>query len=285
MYFYVHRPADWSGFDPDNAEVILFGAPFDGTQSYRPGARDGPSAVRMALPNIEFYSLDRDLEDLPIADIGDLDLTLDMDSFLKRVEGTVQEIRSMDKVPAVIGGEHTLTLASYRQFCGAKLVVLDAHLDLRDELYGLKISHCTFLRRLLEGCGSVDIIHIGGRAAVKEEWEYAKDKGLELYSVYGLGDASRRLKQLAESDENLYVSLDLDVLDPAFAPGVSTPEPGGITSRELFALLSKLEGVRLMGFDVVELTPRLDSSGITAVIAAKTTITLAAIACYDKNCL
>ena len=263
----------------------MFGAPFDGTQSYRPGARDGPSAVRRALPNIEFYSLelDRDLEDLPIADIGDLDPTLDVDSFLKRVEETVREISSIGKVPAVIGGEHTLTFASYKGFCGAELLVLDAHLDLRDEIYGLRMSHSTFLRRLHEECGSAGVVHIGGRAAVKEEWKYAKDEGLELYDVYSLGDASRRLKRLAESHEDLYVSVDLDVLDPAFAPGVSTPEPGGITSRELFALLSKLEGARVMGYDVVELTPQMDSTGITAVIAAKTTITLASIAHYDKN--
>ncbi len=239
----------------------------------------GPAALRAALPNLEFYSLElgRSLEELSIEDAGDLEYTTDMPSALRFVGEAVSELKESGKVPAVIGGEHTITLASYGKFCGAKLIVLDAHLDARDELYGLRISHATFLRRLLESCDA-DVIHVGGRAFSAEELEFARSRGLEMYGPSELDRALRALSALASAKEEVYVSLDLDVLDPAFAPGVGNPEPGGLTSSELMRLLATLDGSKLVGFDVVELTPPYDPSGITSVLAAKALLMLSYVA-------
>ncbi|WP_174448111.1 agmatinase [Conexivisphaera calida] len=275
--FRARSPTEWSPA-PGNPRVVMVGVPFDATQSYRPGARQGPSAVRYALPNMEFYSIElgRSLEDLSIGDAGDLEYTSDVVHMLRFVEEAVAELRDSGKSPAVVGGEHTITLASYRPFCGATLVVFDAHLDMRDEIYGLKTSHATFLRRLLESC-SVELLHIGGRAFSDEELEFARSRGLKIYTSQDLDGAREALSGLSRSD-SVYVSLDLDVLDPAFAPGVGNPEPGGLSSSELLQLIASLDGVSLVGFDVVELSPPYDPSGVTSAIAAKALLMLASIA-------
>ncbi len=259
--------------------MVLLGAPFDHTQSFRPGARFGPSALRAALPNLEFYSVElgRPLDDVPLGDAGDLEYTSDILSALKFVEEAVSELKGSGKVPALAGGEHTITLASYRPFCGASLVVFDAHLDMRDELFGLKVSHATFLRRLMESC-DVEVLHVGGRAFSREELEFARSRGVEMYPPHELREAADALSRLSRSGADVYVSLDLDVLDPAFAPGVGNPEPGGLSSSELFRLLASLDGSSLVGFDVVELTPPYDPSGATSAAAAKALLLLSSIA-------
>ncbi|MGC8969551.1 MAG: agmatinase [Conexivisphaera sp.] len=258
---------------------MVVGAPFDSTQSYRPGARLGPAAVRAALPNLEFYSVElgRSLEDLPVGDAGDLEYTSDVSRFLKFVEEAVGEIRDSGRVPALVGGEHTVTLGAYRPFCGAKLVVLDAHLDMRDEIYGLRTSHATFMRRLLESCDA-EVLHVGGRAFSDEELSFARSRGVRIYTSYEVGRALEELSRVGESGEDVYVSLDLDAVDPAFAPGVGNPEPAGLTSVELMRLLASLDGSRLLGFDVVELSPPYDPSGVTAALAAKALLVLASVA-------
>jgi len=276
--FRVRSPTEWSPA-PGNYRVVVIGVPFDATQSYRPGARLGPSAVRAALPNMEFYSLElgRSLEGLSIGDAGDLEYTSDTASMLRYVEAAVSELAESGKVPAVVGGEHTITLASYRPFCGATLVVFDAHLDMRDEIYGLRTSHATFLRRLMESC-DMDIVHVGGRAFSSEELDFARSRGVSIYTVYELEDARKVLSGLGRSGTRIYVSLDMDALDPAFAPGVGNPEPGGVGSIDLLRLLASLDGAALAGFDVVELSPPYDQSGATSALAAKALLMLASIA-------
>jgi agmatinase len=261
--------------------ISILGVPFDSTVSYRPGSRFAPLAIREALENIEFYSIElgSDLEDLEFNDLGDLSYTHDVKQMLHMLGRLVNEIKSGGCIPCVLGGEHTLTLASYSVFSNESvLVVFDAHLDLRDELYGLKLSHATFMRRLLENNRPKKVVYIGVRAAVREEWEYAENTNLVVCDVLNTDKASRILRELSSKREKIYVSLDLDVLDPAFAPGVSCPEPGGLTSRELLNLLACLKGARIVGFDVVELSPPYDYSGTTSVLAAKTVVTLSGLA-------
>ncbi|MFP3229247.1 MAG: agmatinase [Nitrososphaeria archaeon] len=276
--FRARPPTEWSPA-PGRARVVMVGAPYDSTQSFRPGARLGPSAIRAALPNMEFYSIElgMSLEDLSVGDAGDLEPTSDVLSAVKFVEEAARELAESGRVPAIVGGEHTVTLGAYRPFCGSTLVVLDAHLDMRDEIYGLRTSHATFMRRLLESCGA-RVIHVGGRAFSEEELSFARSHGVSIYTARDLEAAEGALSGLADSGSGVYVSLDLDVADPAFAPGVGNPEPGGMSSSELLRLLAALDGAPIVGFDVVELSPPYDPSGITSALAAKALLLLAAMA-------
>jgi agmatinase len=171
----------------------------------------------------------------------------------------------------VLGGEHTLTFGTYLSVPkGTALIIFDAHLDLRDEFAGLKLSHATFLRRLTERIGTDSIIHIGSRAASSEEWKVADKIGLSLISmqtIYAIANSEKLLSDFLKDFENVYVSIDLDVLDPSFAPGVGNPEPDGLSIHKLLEFLYSLKK-RIIGFDIVELTPMYDN-GTTSVVAAK----------------
>lgn len=250
----------------EGRRVVLFGVPYDGSSSFRPGCRFGPSAFRQTYWNIELYDpvLGMDAEDVAVEDAGDLKVgrAEDVVDIVRKVaEETLRE----GNVPAFIGGEHTLTYGSGLAMPDdAVLIIFDAHLDFRDELYGVKLSHGTFLRRLLED-REVRVVHIGARAASKQEW---KDAGGLMRLLAGHEDWRARLKEELKGVEKVYVSIDLDVLDPAYAPGVGNPEAGGITSRELLQSLYLLKGKKIIGFDVVELSPPYDN-GVTASLACK----------------
>jgi len=251
----------------------IFGVPFDATSTFRPGARFGPNAIRQAYMNIEIYSpfLDVDLESLSILDLGNLKLTSDVDEMIYSVGKVVVEMVK-DKVTfGVLGGEHTLTFGTYLSVPkGNALIIFDAHLDLRDEFAGLKLSHATFLRRLTERIGTDSIIHIGSRAASSGEWKVADKIGLPLISmqtIYAIANSEKLLSDFLKGFENVYVSIDLDVLDPSFAPGVGNPEPDGLSVHKLLEFLYSLKK-RIIGFDIVELTPMYDN-GTTSVVAAK----------------
>lgn len=262
--------------------VTVFGVPYDATTSFRPGCRFGPDSIREAFWKIEVYDpeLDVDGEKLPIDDLGNLNPMPETERMTEAVGRIVSELVKDGFRPAILGGEHSLTYGSFLQFQeDCQMIVFDAHFDLRDELYGRKMSHGTFLRRLSEKTDMSRFIHFGGRAASKEEWEIANSGRMKVMTTKQLNssDYQENFRRLVYNADKIYVSLDLDIMDPAFAPGVGTPEPGGITSEKLLWMLRELKGKDIVGFDVVELDPPYDSSGITSIVAAAAFSTLASI--------
>jgi len=252
----------------------IFGVPFDSTVTFRPGARFGPNAIRQAYMNIEIYSpfLDVDLESLSVLDLGNLRSTNNVEDMVYSVGKVVTEIVQEGGTFGVLGGEHTLTFGAYLPVLkDTALIIFDAHLDLRDEFAGLKLSHATFLRRLTDKIGTKSMIHIGSRAASREEWKVANNIGLSLIpmqTIHNIAKAEKLLLDFLKEFEGVYVSIDLDVLDPSFAPGVGNPEPDGLSMHKLLEFLYSLKGKKIVGFDIVELTPLYDD-GTTAIVAAK----------------
>ena len=198
----------------------------------------------------------------------------------KMVEEVTKEIIQNGKIPAILGGDHSLTNGSVRGINKSTLVVFDAHLDFRNEFEGLKLSHATFLRRLYEdGCIS-NLIHVGSRAATKAEWDFVdKDdiKIIDMEKIYNLESGLKEFKNELTSSNDIYVSIDLDVIDPAFAPGVGNPEANGMSSREILEFIYCLENFKLTGFDIVELIPSYDN-GSTSALAARLLAELICIA-------
>ena len=271
-----------SGFQKpfEEADYVIFGVPFDVTSTYRTGARFGPTAIREASLNIETYSFrtDMDVEDLRLHDLGDLHISTDTAKTLERIKLVVKDLLDAEKTPVAIGGEHTITLGIMKGL-GAKasktaVVSFDAHLDLRDEFLGLKLSHTTFMHRINEEAKPAKIFEVGTRAVCKEELAYAKKAGIEFFTTQqirkeGAKEIARRLKEALATYENLYLTVDMDVLDPAFAPAVQNPEPDGLEPHCLLDILCDLCDDRVVGFDVVEIAPNYDH-GISAVQATKT---------------
>jgi agmatinase len=262
----------------EKARYVILGVPFDFTSSYRPGARFAPNAIREASINLETHSFrsEVDVEDLQIHDMGDLHVSQDVSKTLERVEFTVNRLVKAKKLPILIGGEHTLTLGAARGISAENLAVIDfdAHLDLRDQYRDLSISHTTFLRRLNEELKPKKIVLIGSRAVCKEELAYAEGEGIELYSTCriqeeGAKETGRAILEALLECKHTYLTVDMDVLDPAFAPGVQNPEPEGLTMQTLFDLIYELVDTRLICVDLVEVTPIYDN-GITGIQAAKT---------------
>ena len=252
----------------------IFGVPYDATSSFKPGSRFGPNALREAFMKIEVYDpeLDVDAEKLPVEDLGNLQMTSTPEELVDAVSKVTEEIVEGGSVPAIIGGEHTLTYGSFSAMPrDTHLLVFDAHFDLRPNLYGWELGHGTFLRRLAEKIGYEKIIHVGGRSASKEEWSLVKAEKVKTILSREIGRSKYldEFRYLMTIPKKLYVSLDLDILDPAYMPGTGTPEPGGITSKELLSMLEILRGKEIVGFDVVELNPMVDPYGISAATAAK----------------
>ena len=243
----------------------IFGVPFDSTHSYKPGCRFGPDVIRDAFNNIEVFhpQFQVDLETVNIKDFGNIQHTVVAKEMLGMVEKITTELRKTDKLLVILGGEHLLTLGSYMSFPKETgYVVFDAHYDLRDEYANTKLSHAAYLRRIVEERGADNIVHVGARSFVKEELEFLTKHKINSISdkEIRLGNATRLLKDAISSFDKLYVSIDLDVVDPAFAPGVGNPEAVGITSRELFDMITSLENKKIVGSDEVELNPSFDLS-------------------------
>lgn len=263
----------------EKAKYVVFGVPFDATSSYRSGARFMPTAVRQASLNIETYSFrtGEDVTDVPQHDLGDIDISANPNQTLKICQLVTRDIFAAGKIPVAIGGEHTITLGALRGI-GEKaektaVVSFDAHLDLRAEFLGQKLSHTTFMRRINEEVKPTKIVEIGTRSVCKEEIDYVKDKGIDFFSTQQIRkDGNKKiieqLKEKLASCQNVYLSVDMDVLDPAFAPAVQNPEPDGISTGDLLDIVSALCDRRVIGFDVVEVAPVFDH-GISAVAAAK----------------
>jgi len=259
----------------------IFGVPFDSTHSYKPGCRFGPDVIRDAFNNIEVFhpQFQVDLESVNIKDFGNIQHSVVAKEMLDMVKKITDELRKTEKLLVILGGEHLLTLGSYMSFPRETgYVVFDAHYDLRDEYANTKLSHAAYLRRIVEERGADNIIHVGARSFVKEELEFLTKHKINSITdkEIRLGNASRLLKDAISRFDKLYVSIDLDVVDPAFAPGVGNPEAVGITSRELHDMITSLENKQIVGSDVVELNPSFDN-GSTASLAAKMISTIIAM--------
>lgn len=278
---FVSQPNVLSGIQRSFAEAnyVIFGIPFDVTSTYRTGARFGPSAIRQASLNIETYSFRSglDVEDLLLHDAGDLHVSADPKKTVDMVKLVVADILAAGKMPVAMGGEHTVTLGIAKGL-GPKagktaIVSFDAHLDLRREFLGLDLSHTTFMQLINEEVKPARIIEVGTRSVCKDELAYAKKAGIEFFTSQeiikeGSEQIIKKLKKKLAPYENVYLTVDMDVLDPAFAPAVQNPEPEGISTTVLLDIVCALCDNRVIGFDVLEVAPTYDQ-GVSAVVAAK----------------
>ena len=249
------------------SSTVIIGCPLDITTTFRPGTRFAPGTVREVSWGLETYSLlqDRDLEDLKICDVGDLELPFgNTEGALETIQRYVAAVAADKKFPVLIGGEHLLTLGVVkelsRQYVDVVVVQIDAHADLRETYLGEHLSHATVMRRIADVVGEGSICQLGVRSATRDEIRYAKQIG----SLCEVEEVVNRVE-----GRPVYVTVDLDVLDPAVAPGVSTPEPGGLTFDELISMLTRLQGLGVIGCDVVELSPTYDPTQQSAIAAAK----------------
>lgn len=257
-----------------DARYIIMGAPLDLTASYRSGTRFAPEAIRQSSQYMETFSqrTGLDLEDVTLADIGNIDITDDVEASLRKISEAIGLVHGYGKIPVLLGGEHTVTLGALRALKPELVLVLDAHLDLRDSLMGLKLSHATYMRRALEETG-FKLMILGSRAVSREELEFveaSKDRVMVVTPkdiAQGMDRVEEKLRGWLDSASSMYLSIDMDVLDPASAPAVGNPSPEGISVSQLLDTVAFVVGPRLMGFDLTEVTPQYDS-GLTAIQAA-----------------
>lgn len=279
---YMNRNPMITASSSDSEPVAtVFGIPFDSTHSYKPGCRFGPDVIRDAFNNIEIFhpQFGIDLESVNIEDLGNTTHTVVASEMIDMVGKITKELVAKKRQLFILGGEHSLTFGTYMSFPKETgYVVFDAHYDLRDEFANTKLSHAAYLRRIVEQRGADNILHVGARAFVKEEFEFLKENNIKTITDRQVRDGKgpQMLKDFSSSFNSMYTSFDLDVLDPAYAPGVGNPEAAGMTSRELFDLIYSLENKNVTGVDIVELNPQYDN-GATASIAAKIMSTLIAM--------
>jgi agmatinase len=282
LELYLNKnPLITSSNEKSEPEAIVFGVPFDSTHSYKPGTRFGPDAIRDAFNNIEIFHprFKLDLETVNIEDLGNTKHTVVVQEMLDMVHKITTELQQKNKQIIILGGEHSITLGSYMSFPKETgYLVFDAHYDLRDEFADIKQSHAAYLRRIVEKRGAENIIHVGARAFVKEELAFLTENKIKTISDKDIrdGNGPKLVKDAISSFDKIYTSFDLDILDPAYAPGVGNPEAVGISSRELFDMIYSLDGTKVSCFDIVELNPSYDN-GATASIAAKIMSTMIAL--------
>ena len=260
----------------EDAEAVLFGAPFDGTTSFRPGTRFGPSAMRNESIGLESFSpyQDKDLEDAPICDSGDLDLPFgDAEAALKLIEEETRQILKDGKLPIMLGGEHLVSLGAFRavaeKYPDVVVLHFDAHCDLREDYIGSRLSHACGLRRIHDIVGDGKIYQFGIRSGTKEEFEFAKTHTKTERFRADNFDEVLALLRVTNDRIPVYLTVDLDVLDPREFPGTGTPEAGGLSFEELRTCLMQLSDINLVGMDFVELTPPYDQSGCSTALALK----------------
>lgn len=259
----------------NESEIVLFGAPFDSTTSYRPGARFGSQAIRNESYGLETYSpyQGKDLTDYKIFDSGDLELPIgDTEKVLAEIQDCTEIILSSGKIPFMIGGEHLVTLGSVRaaaeKYPDLHIIHFDAHADLRDDYLGAKLSHACVLRRCWEVLGDGRITQFGIRSGDREEWRWGKEHVTTHPFIVDMEVLQETLRKL--EGKPVYFTLDLDVLDPSVFPGTGTPEPGGISFEELRRAVTQIcSAARIVGCDVNELSPALDASGASTAVACK----------------
>lgn len=275
------NPLITSSDDGSEPVATVFGIPFDATHSYKPGCRFGADTIRDSFNNIEVFhpELKVDLETANIEDLGNTRHTVVASEMIDMVKKITTELVAKQKQLFILGGEHSITYGTYPSFPKETgYVVFDAHYDLRDEFADIKLSHASYLRRIVEERGSENILHVGARAFVAEELEFLQEHNIKTITDKEIrdGNGPKLLREHVSSFDSIYSSFDLDVLDPAFAPGVGNPEAVGITSRELFDMISSLNETKVTGVDIVELNPYHDN-GATASLAAKIMSTLIAM--------
>jgi len=254
---------------------VVIGAPYDRTSTYRSGSRFAPSAIREASANIETYSMRTgiDVEDLEICDAGDVNVTDDASETVERIRLVIHQIKSDGKIPVMLGGEHTVSLGAVRAVTGIDVVGFDAHMDLRSEYNGNSLSHASVMRRISEHVGPDRIVQVGTRAVCKEELEFSKANRVSNIPAMDLhGNAVENsihvLRKTLDGRRDLYVTVDMDVLDPAYAPAVGNPEGDGLCPNVLLSLLQEVCTRNVIAVDLTEVTPHYDT-GVTAVQAAK----------------
>ena len=275
------NPLITSSDDDSEPIATVFGIPFDSTHSYKPGCRFGPDVIRDSFNNIEVFhhELQVDLETANIEDLGNTRHTVVTSEMIDMVKKITTELVAKQRQLFILGGEHSITYGTYTSFPKETgFVVFDAHYDLRDEFADTKLSHASYLRRIVDERGPENILHVGARAFVQEELQFLKENNIKTISDRDIrdGKAPQLLKDHVSTFDTIYSSFDLDVLDPAFAPGVGNPEAVGITSRELFDLISSFQETKVTGVDIMELNPYHDD-GSTASLAAKIMSTLIAM--------
>lgn len=271
---YLNRnPFITSPNEAGEVSAIVYGIPFDSTHSFRPGTRFGPDAIRLAFNNIEIFStrFNVDLEAVNIEDLGNTRHTVVASEMIDMVGKITGELAKREKQIIILGGEHSLTYGTYMSFPkDIGYIVFDAHYDLRDEYADIKLSHAAYLRRIIEKRGAENIIHVGARSFVKDELAFKAERKVRTITDKDIrdGKGAKLVKDAVSTFDKIYLSIDLDVLDPGFAPGVGNPEALGITSRELFDMVYALHEKKVKCMDIVELCPTYDN-GATAAVAAK----------------
>jgi agmatinase len=252
-------------------DAVILGVPYDRTQSHRRGAALASRAIREVSDSIETYSpaLDRDLEDLRLGDLGDLPVrNMEPSEMVAAVERAVASLDA-GTLAVLLGGDHTVTVGAIQALAArhADLAVVqfDAHADLRDEYGGSRWSHACTMRRVWEILGDNRIVQLGVRSGTREEFAFARQHCRCSLSALAMPETV----QHDLHDRPVYLSVDIDVLDPAYAPGAGNPEPGGPSFTELIEALRLLNGLRVVMADVVEVSPPHDPSGVTAIAAAK----------------
>lgn len=270
----------------DEAELVIFGAPFDSTTSFRPGARFGPSAIRHESFGIETYSpyQDEDLTDYKVFDCGDLELCFgSAESALSDIEECTAEILSDGKIPLLIGGEHLVTLGSFRavqkKYPDVHIIHLDAHADLREDYLGARLSHACVIRRCHDIIGDGRIHQFCIRSGEREEFRFAeKHTDMHKFNLDGLAETMTEI-----GNKPVYFTIDLDCIDPAYFCGTGTPEAGGISFSELLSAIETVCKSNIVGADINELAPMLDTSGASTAIACKVLRELILAILKNKN--
>ncbi|PXV89377.1 agmatinase [Lachnotalea glycerini] len=256
----------------EEADIVLFGAPFDSTTSYRPGTRFASKTMRSESFGLETYSpyQDKDMGEIKVFDGGDLELTFgNTRKALDDIKEAAGTIRKDHKIPCMIGGEHLVTLgaleAVIEQYHKLRIIHFDAHTDLREDYLGEKLSHATVIRRAWDLIGDGKIHQFGIRSGERDEFNWAKKHtNLHKFSFEGLEEAIKECENYP-----VYFTIDLDVLDPSVFPGTGTPEAGGVTFMELLSAILKVSKLNIVGMDVNELSPVYDHSGASTAVACK----------------
>ncbi|MGN0666593.1 MAG: agmatinase [Huintestinicola sp.] len=262
----------------EDADAVIFGAPFDSTTSYRPGTRFGPKAIRSESFGIETYSpyQDKDLLDMKVFDSGDLELRFGSpESALEDIKNHTAEIIRAGKKPVMLGGEHLVTLGAFRAFTEAYgrdvcIIQFDAHADLRQEYLGQELSHACVIRRCHDIVGDGHVFQFGIRSGDRDEFAFAKEH-TEMHRTAPEGVSFDSIDEVIEmiGNRKVYLTIDLDVLDPSFFPGTGTPEAGGASFNQLLTALLKLRKLDIAAADINELSPHYDQSGASTAIACK----------------
>ncbi len=256
----------------DSAKIVIFGAPFDGTTSFRPGTRFASKTMRAESYGIETYSpyQDKDLEEVEVFDGGDLELPFgNTVRVLDEIESYTKGLLQDEKIPLMIGGEHLVTLGAVRaiakKYPNVHIIHFDAHTDLREEYLGENLSHASVIKRVWDIVGDNKIFQLGIRSGEKAEFEFAKTH--TIMNKFNLDTISEVVKSL--KGVPVYFTLDLDVLDPSIFPGTGTPEAGGVTFMELLNAVKQMEKLNIVGCDINELSPVYDQSGVSTAVACK----------------